>query len=80
MLPSTACPVTATCQVVAVRVVVDGVNVNDLQYLRTLPAEQVQHIDILTGRDATEVFGPSAAGGVIVVKTKSSRTERQYWR
>lgn len=67
------CPTAGACEVVTIRVEVDGVAVNDTQYLRAIPADQIHQIEIFNARSAVEEFGPSASGGAIVVETKASR-------
>ena len=77
MDPNTDCPAPGACQAVAIQIFVDGVRINDAQYLRTLPAENILRIEILNGRDAVAEYGPKATGGVIVIVTKNRSTSPQ---
>ena len=42
----------------------------DLSVLKTLDRTQIQTVNVLKGASATELYGPDAKNGVIVVKTK----------
>jgi len=50
--------------------VVDGVQVGDIDYLRQIPASDVHAIHILRAEAAEPLYGLAAAGGAIVVETK----------
>lgn len=50
---------------------VDGVRVSDLRTLEQIPAHTVATIRILTGLTGTTYYGTNAAGGVILVQTKT---------
>jgi hypothetical protein len=50
--------------------VVDGMTMTDIGFLRQIPASQVRTIRILTSEAAEPVYGLGAAGGAIVVETK----------
>jgi hypothetical protein len=50
--------------------VVDGVQLSDIEYLRQIPASDVHAIRILTAEAAEPLYGLRAAGGAIVVETK----------
>jgi hypothetical protein len=51
--------------------VVDGARVGDIMYLNDIPASDVHAIHILDSEAATPLYGIVAAGGAIVVETKS---------
>jgi outer membrane cobalamin receptor len=51
-------------------VVVDGVSMTDVDYLRQIPAADVHAIHILDAEAAEPLYGLQAAGGAIVVETK----------
>ena len=53
--------------------VVDGVHMLDLSYLEQLPASEIALIRILDAEAAYPLYGLRAAGGAIVVQTKSGR-------
>jgi hypothetical protein len=53
--------------------VVDGMHVSDLGFLRDLPASEVHAIHILDSEAAEPLYGLVAAGGAIVVETKRGR-------
>jgi hypothetical protein len=50
--------------------VVDGMQVSDLEYLKQIPASDVHTIRILRSEAAEPLYGLGAAGGAIVVETK----------
>ncbi len=50
--------------------VVDGVGMDDVTYLRQIPASDVHLIRILNAEAAEPFYGLRAAGGAIVVETK----------
>jgi hypothetical protein len=50
--------------------VVDGVQMTDLDYLRQIPATDLHEVRILNAETAQPLFGLAAAGGAIVVTTK----------
>ena len=50
--------------------VVDGVQMSDIDYLRQIPASDVHAIRILNAEAAEPLYGLRAAGGAIVVETK----------
>lgn len=56
-----------------VQVAVDGALVQDgIRALQTIPAESVQYIQLLTGREAAVQWGSAAGNGVILVRTTAS--------
>jgi hypothetical protein len=56
----------------ALRVLVDGHPVGDLESLRMVPARDIIAIHVLSAPDAMIRFGPGYNGGVIVVQTVGS--------
>lgn len=56
----------------AVRVLVDGHPVGDVESLRMVPARDIIAIHVLSAPDATIRFGPSFNAGAIVVQTVGS--------
>jgi outer membrane cobalamin receptor len=50
----------------------DGVKVGDFRALDLIPAQTIDHIEILTGIEGTTYYGTNAVGGVILVHTKRS--------
>lgn len=50
--------------------VVDGVMMADLNPLRTIPAESVDSMRVLTSIEATPVYGTQGSNGVLVVTTR----------
>jgi hypothetical protein len=50
--------------------VVDGVQMSDIEYLKQIPASDVHAIHILRSDAAEPLYGLRAAGGAIVVETK----------
>jgi TonB-dependent starch-binding outer membrane protein SusC len=50
--------------------VVDGVMMADLNTLKTIPAETVDSMRVLTGMEATPVYGTQGSNGVLVVTTR----------
>ena len=53
-------------------IVVDGVELNDYTSLGSMPAGDIQEIEILTGIDATTYYGTGASKGVIRITTKGT--------
>ena len=51
--------------------VVDGMRMSGVDYLQNIPAVDVHAIHILESDEAEPLYGLSAAGGAIVVETKS---------
>lgn len=57
----------------AILLVVDGARVkHSQQMLRSIPAESIHHIRILSGREASVLWGSEAANGVIMVQTTAA--------
>jgi outer membrane cobalamin receptor len=53
-----------------VQVVIDGALVNDgVQALENIPANSVEFIQILSGRESVLRYGSTGGNGVIIVKT-----------
>jgi len=52
-----------------VRVILDHVPVDDLQVLKQVAATDILTIEVLTGLDATTLYGAASTSGVIVIKT-----------
>ena len=57
----------------ALRVMVDGHPVGDVESLRMIRAQDVVAIHVLSGPDASIRFGPSFNGGAIVIQTLGFR-------
>ncbi len=56
-----------------VQVAVDGNLVQDgIRALESIPAESVEYIQLLTGREATVKWGSAAGNGLILVRTTAS--------
>lgn len=53
----------------ALRVLVDGHPIGDLETLRMVPAQNILGIHVLNAADAMMRFGPGFNGGVIVIQT-----------
>ena len=57
---------------VQVAVIVDGALVADaLDALRTIPANNIHRVEILTARQATPIYGTNAGNGAIIVTTSA---------
>jgi hypothetical protein len=54
------------------RVVLDGHALIDLELLRSIPAQEIIAIHVLSGSDAILRFGPSYEGGALVLETRLS--------
>jgi outer membrane receptor for Fe3+-dicitrate len=65
----TSWPGTSSMSRGSLRVIVDGHPVSDVESLRMIPARDVLAIHVLSAPDATIRFGPSFAGGAIVIQT-----------
>lgn len=52
------------------RVYIDGVRVRDLTVLASLPANDIERIQVLTGVHATTYYGTNAGDGVILIRTR----------
>lgn len=52
------------------RVYIDGVRVRDLSLLASLPASDIERIQVLTGVHATTYYGTNAGDGVILIRTR----------
>src|SRR6266568_486418 len=52
-----------------VRVILDHVPIDDLRVLRQVAATDILTIEILTGLDATTLYGAASTSGVIVITT-----------
>lgn len=52
------------------RVYIDGVRVRDLRLLASLPAGDIEQIQVLTGVHATTYYGTNAGDGVILIRTR----------
>ena len=53
-----------------IMLVVDEVVMNDLSSLRDIRADRIEWIRIMSGREATPLYGTPAANGVLVVRTR----------
>ncbi len=53
-------------------IVVDGVELNDFISLGSMPAADIEEIEVLTGIDATTYYGTGASKGVIRITTKGT--------
>lgn len=53
-------------------IIVDGVELNDFTTLGSMPASDIEEIEVLTGIDATTYYGTGATQGVIRITTKGS--------
>jgi hypothetical protein len=51
-------------------VYLDGVRFGNLQTLKSLSGEQIQHIEYINAADATTRFGTDHAGGAIMIRTR----------
>ena len=49
--------------------VVDNVVLNNLSDLHSIPAQSIDWMQILSGKDGTVIYGTPGANGVIVIKT-----------
>jgi outer membrane cobalamin receptor len=52
-----------------VRVVIDGVRLEDIRVLQHMPAADILTIQLLNGLDATTYYGGKSTSGVIVITT-----------
>jgi TonB-dependent Receptor Plug Domain len=50
-------------------IIVNNVRINDVAYLRDIPASQIVSIRVYTQNDAATYFGTNSVGGVIVLET-----------
>jgi TonB-dependent starch-binding outer membrane protein SusC len=50
--------------------VVDGVMMADLNALKAIPAESVDSMRVMTGMEATPMYGTQGSNGVLVVTTR----------
>lgn len=57
------------------RIVVDGILLPSVTYLWSIPAEQIERIQILNGIDGTTFYGSDTVGGVIYIYTKRGRPQ-----
>lgn len=53
------------------RIYIDGVRVRDLSLLASLPASDIERIQVLTGVHATTYYGTNAGDGVILIRTRN---------
>lgn len=56
----------------SIRVLIDG-RPAPIDEVNRLPAETIQQMHFLHGRDAINLIGPAGAGGVLLVKTKGKK-------
>jgi len=63
-------PRTGTPNAQSVMLYLDGVRMNDLSGMSTIPAERIQDIRFINARDATTRWGTGHDSGVILVTTK----------
>lgn len=68
--PTMLRPRTGGANAQAVVLYLDGVRMNDLQGMSTVPAERVREIRFINARDATTRWGTGHDSGVILVTTK----------
>ena len=68
--PTMLRPRTGGANAQAVMLYLDGVKMNDLQGMSTVPAERVREIRFINARDATTRWGTGHDSGVILVTTK----------
>lgn len=54
---------------------IDHVQVRDLGLLASLPAADIERIQVLTGVHATTYYGTNAGDGVILIHTRQARSE-----
>jgi len=59
-----------------VKTYVDGVELADKSYLGMIDPKSIERIEILTGPDASTIYGSNAINGVIQIFTKRGTTER----
>ena len=52
-------------------ILIDGVELNDFGSLTSMPASDIDEIEVLTGIDATTYYGTGASKGVIRIRTRS---------
>lgn len=52
------------------RIYVDGVRIRDVSLLASLPARNIERIQVLTGVHATTYYGTNAGDGVILIRTR----------
>jgi len=68
--PTMLRPRTGTPNAQSVMLYLDGVRMNDLSGMSTIPAERIQDIRFINARDATTRWGTGHDSGVILVTTK----------
>jgi outer membrane receptor protein involved in Fe transport len=52
-------------------ILIDGIELNDFGSLTSMPASDIDEIEVLTGIDATTYYGTGASKGVIRIRTRS---------
>jgi len=65
-----------TVQLEGVKTYVDGVELADKQYLGMIDPKSIERIEILTGPQASTIYGSNAINGVIQIFTKRGKTTR----
>jgi len=55
---------------------IDQVRVSEVRVLASLPARDIDHIQVLNGLDATTYFGTNAGDGVILITTVEAERGR----
>lgn len=50
--------------------ILDGVRTHGLELLHQIPGREIEHILVLSGIDASTLYGVNAGGGAIVLRTK----------
>ena len=68
--PTMLRPRTGGANAQAVMLYLDGVRMNDLNGMSTIPAERIKEIRFINARDATTRWGTGHDSGVILVTTK----------
>ena len=68
--PTMLRPRTGGANAQAVMLYLDGVRMNDLNGMSTIPAERIREIRFINARDATTRWGTGHDSGVILVTTK----------
>ena len=56
---------------------IDRVRVNDVRLLDSLPAADIERIQVLSGVHATTYYGTNAGDGVILIRTRSAPSGKQ---
>lgn len=56
---------------------IDQVRVNEIKVLATLPARDIERIQVLNGVYATTYYGTNAGDGVILIRTREAERSRE---